>query len=51
MVVPKLIFWSLQGRIFFGYEYEITVKVGDADLKAEDVYVITKKKKSKKLRC
>ena len=27
---------------FFGYEYEITVKVGDADLKAEDVYVITK---------
>ncbi|MAA67245.1 MAG: hypothetical protein CL915_00445 [Deltaproteobacteria bacterium] len=28
---------------FFGYEYEITVKVGDADLKAEDVYVITKK--------
>jgi hypothetical protein len=28
---------------FFGYEYEITVKDGDADLKAEDVYVITKK--------
>ena len=28
---------------FFGYEYEITVKVGDADLMAEDVYVITKK--------
>jgi len=27
---------------FFGYEYEITVKVGDADLRAEDVYVITK---------
>ena len=27
---------------FFGYEYEITVKVDDADLKAEDVYVITR---------